>query len=98
MYKTYINLISLALVVIYSSSCVDTRKATYFNNAGDATISSRFEDTISPVIQRNDILSVVITSLNSEASAIFNISNNTTSSVVTSSGAGQVGTGYLVNS
>jgi len=98
MYKTYINVIALVLVVIYGSSCVDTRKSTYFLNAEEATISSRFEDTVSPVIQKNDILSVVITSLNSEASAIFNISNNTNSSVVTSSGSGQVGSGYLVNS
>ena len=100
MYKTYINIISLVLVVIYGSSCVDTRKAAYFYNAEEATISSRFEDTVSPVIQKNDILSVVITSLNSEASSIFNISNNTNSnsSVVTSSGSNQVGSGYLVNS
>jgi len=98
MYKTYINVISLVLVVIYSSSCIDTRKATYFNDAAEATIPSRFEDTVSPVIQRNDILSVVISSLNSEASSIFNIGNNTPSSVVTSSAPGQVGSGYLVNS
>jgi len=100
MYKTYIKIISLVLVVIYSTSCVDTRKAAYFYNAEEATINSRFEDTVSPVIQKNDILSIVITSLNSEASSIFNISNNTTgnSSVVTSSQSNQVGAGYLVNS
>jgi len=98
MYKTYIKIISLALVVIYGSSCVDTRKSTYFRDAEEATISTRFEDTVSPVIQKNDILSVIITSLNSEASSIFNISTNTNSSLVTNNGSGQVGSGYLVNS
>jgi len=98
MYKTYINVISLVLVVIYSSSCVDTRKSAYFYNAQETTISSRFEDTVSPVIQKNDILSVVITSLNTEASSIFNISNTAPSSAVTTNGNSQVGSGYLVNS
>lgn len=85
-------------VLVSIFSCVNTKKTTYFYNATDTTILSRAEDTASPVIQKNDILSVVITSLNSEASAIFNLNNNTNSSVVTNAGNSANGSGYLVNS
>lgn len=98
MYKKYINFILLISIVIYSSSCVNTKKSTYFNNAQDANITPSIEDAASPVIQKNDILSVTITSLNAEASAIFNLTNNTSSSTVTSAGNSQTGSGYLVNS
>lgn len=96
--KRYINFFLLISIVICSSSCANTKKSTYFLNASDTTIKSRLEDAASPVIQKNDILSVTITSLNAEASAIFNISNNSSSSTVTSVGGNQVATGYLVNS
>ena len=85
-------------VLVSIFSCVNTKKTTYFYNASDTTILSRAEDTSSPVIQKNDILSVFITSLNSEASAIFNLNNNANSSVVTNAGNSANGSGYLVNS
>jgi polysaccharide export outer membrane protein len=98
MYKKYINLILLVVVVVYSPSCLDTRKSTYFNNLQDANIVPSYQDTISPVIQKNDIIAVSIISLNAEASAIFNLSTNNASSVVTNAGNGQSASGYLVNS
>jgi len=97
MYKKYLNLFSLFCLVVFASSCVNTQKSTYFNNAVDANITPSDEDKISPVIQKNDILNITITSLNAEASAIFNISPNTSSSTVTTT-TGQSGSGYLVNS
>ncbi|MEP7142006.1 MAG: polysaccharide biosynthesis/export family protein [Ferruginibacter sp.] len=98
MYKQYINLLLLVSIIICIASCTSTKETTYFFNANDTTILSRMEDTISPVIQKNDILSITITSLNAEASSIFNLTNNTNTSTVTSAGSSQTGSGYLVNS
>lgn len=48
-------------------------------------------------IQKNDILSISITSLNQEASALFNTTNNFIINASTSSGSNTQATGYLVN-
>ncbi|MEP7111084.1 MAG: polysaccharide biosynthesis/export family protein [Ferruginibacter sp.] len=98
MYKKYINFSLLVSIVIYSASCVNTRKSTYFNDAQTASIKPNAQDSVSPLIQKNDIISVIITSLNAEASAIFNLSNITSSSTVTNVGSSQSASGYLVNS
>lgn len=97
MRKKYTNFILLISIIIYTSSCINTKKSTYFNDAQDANIIASIADTISPFIQKNDILNVTVTSLNAEASAIFNLSNNTSSSTVTTAGSSQTGSGYLVN-
>jgi polysaccharide biosynthesis/export protein len=98
MYRKYINFLLLIVVVVYISSCVDTKKATYFDNAPIGNITTSNEDKISPLIQNNDILNVTITSLNAEASAIFNLTDKTSGSTVTNAANGQTGSGYLVNS
>ena len=82
MYKKYINFLLLITIVICSASCANTKKSTYFLDARDTTFMTREEDAASPLIQKNDILNITITSLNAEASAIFNLSNNTNSSIV----------------
>ncbi|MGZ5219910.1 MAG: polysaccharide biosynthesis/export family protein [Chitinophagaceae bacterium] len=53
------------------SSCVNTRKATYFNDLKD---SSRFASSALPetYIQANDLLNIKVSSLNPEATEIFN--------------------------
>jgi polysaccharide export outer membrane protein len=50
------------------------------------------------VIQKNDILSIVITSLNPEASAIFNTTSGSNNIYTTAMGTNQSTGGYLVNS
>ena len=94
------NLCWIVLISVIATSCVNTRKAIYFNGLNDGTITSQTPVPES-VIQKNDLLSISVTSLNPEASAIFNspnisVPNNTSIS-------GQVyGTntmlGYLVSS
>jgi polysaccharide export outer membrane protein len=96
MYNKYLT-IFLLMVVFYTTSCVDTRKYTYFNDSKDANIIPNAADTIIPVIQKNDILSIIITSLNPEASAVFNMNTTMSAGVTTSAGGGQTATGYLVN-
>lgn len=98
MHNRFLSFILFLSIVVSIFSCVNTRKTTYFYNAEDTTILSRAEDTASPMIQKSDIVSVIITSLNTEASAIFNLNSNASSSVVTNAGNSASGSGYLVNS
>jgi len=78
-------------------SCVDTRKAVYFSNIKDSNIPAAAQD-LEPVIQLNDIVAINVSSLNPEASLIFNTAKNTGN--VTGNGATSVSgeaNGYLVN-
>src|ERR1700741_3235454 len=73
------------------SSCVSTRQAIYFNGVNDGTISAN-TPVPEPIIRKNDILSISVTSLNPTATEIFNTPNT--------SGANTQGnnvSGYLVN-
>src|SRR6186997_1480052 len=99
MHKCPIKVALVISIVMFFSSCVDTKKATYFNNLEETALVPRREDTLSTIIQKNDILNITISSLNAEASAIFNMPSNTpSSSNITTSGNATLGTGYLVNS
>jgi polysaccharide biosynthesis/export protein len=87
----------LALLAVGSTSCFNTKKATYFNNATDTTyLQSNTENEVL-LIQKNDILSISISSLSTEASAIFNTTNNFAISSATASGINLQSAGYLVN-
>ncbi len=57
------------------SACVNTKKAIYFNGINDTIIINKIVET-APIIQKSDLLNITVTSLNPEASAIFNLSNN----------------------
>lgn len=70
-------------------SCVNTRQATNFNGLQDIEIASMVQN-LEPVIQKGDILSITISSLNPEASKIFNTPG------VTDAGSNSI-PGYLVN-
>lgn len=97
MYKSKVIFFFFFTVVICISSCVNTQKSTYFNNAQDASITAGLNDLPPVTIQKNDILSIVINSLNPEASAIFNVANTSTINYTTT-GTFQSTGGYLVNS
>ena len=83
----------IVLIVLFSCvSCVNTKKATYFSDQRNGS----FEAPAVPklLIQTNDLLSISVSSLNPEASAVFNqannnnsvAANNTTSTTKTASG------------
>jgi len=88
----------------FFTSCVNSRKAVYFNNIQDTTLDNALVN-VEPVIQTNDLLNITVTSLNPEASMVFNTPNITMPVTATSSGTtsslGSYGTpqlmGYLVN-
>jgi polysaccharide export outer membrane protein len=95
--KSFAVAIVLTLLNFLFISCVDTRKAVYFNNITDTTIPSTIKD-LEPVIQHNDIIAIHVSSLNPEASLIFNTPKATNN--VSSGGATSVSgeaNGYLVN-
>ena len=83
----------LLLICIMTSSCTNTKKVTYFNGIQDGIIASESQIPES-VVQKNDILSITVGSLNPEASQIFNTAGSAGSSL-NSNGAS--GDGYLVN-
>jgi polysaccharide export outer membrane protein len=61
----------LVFAIIVGSSCANTKNATYFPGVKDGKIQSTTAFPES-VIQKNDILSITVSSLNPEASMIFN--------------------------
>jgi polysaccharide export outer membrane protein len=86
----------MAFIVFSIASCSTTQKTTYFESVTDMSIPTALEN-YEPIIQKNDILSVYISSLNPEASAVFNAPNTQATSTSTTTGSTSAG-GYLVNS
>ena len=72
-------------ICILFCSCVNTRKATYFNDLRDSA-QFRSELLSETFIKSSDILDITVSSLNPEATAIFNPSHK----------ANGENTGYLV--
>ncbi len=74
-------------------ACTDTKKVVYFNGIQDTVLKTAISAS-EPIIQKNDLLSITVSSLNPEASLIFNTPNN----VAASQTAGSAFlSGYLVN-
>lgn len=78
-------------------SCISTRKTVYFYDVKDTTYLQRSSESPTTISQ-NDILGISISSLNAEASAIFNPNINSNSRSTTSTGANSEPGGYLVGS
>src|SRR5690349_4799991 len=83
---------SVLIVLLASASCVNTKKAVYFSDQK----SGSFDAPVIPklVIANNDLLSISVSSLNPEASAVFNSPNNAPASNTSTTAAA---TGYLVD-
>jgi polysaccharide export outer membrane protein len=91
-------LISAGLaLVIFGSSCTVQKQLPYFHEVGDETVINKYP-AVESAIQKGDLLSIIVTSLNPEASAMFNAPNESTP--ITSSatsGSNTLTVGYLVN-
>lgn len=85
----------LVFTLFAVSSCGSTKKVIYFPDVKDGIIPANnpFPESI---IQKNDILSINVSSLNPEASAIFNSPNSSGGTGATGGAGAPVG--YLVNS
>lgn len=101
MTKQFNILLAIILMQTTLMSCVSTKSTTYFNNATDTVIVYNTLKTLKeqhiPKIQKHDILNISITSLNQDASAIFNTTNNFVFTASTSTGSNTQSSGYLVN-
>lgn len=91
--------IILLSVLLTLQSCVNSRKAVYFDGQNDATIATTVT-VPQTTIRNNDLLSINVSSLNADATAIFNAPNTTLTSTSATSSTGVVAqtTGYLVKS
>ena len=86
----------VSCIVLFSISCTSTKKTVYFYNVQDTTFIQHGREVQTP-IQENDILSISISSLNFEASAIFNPTYNNTIRSTTVTGTNTEPGGYLVS-
>jgi len=84
------------LLLFICESCNSSKKITYFENVADDEFKSTLGVTEAP-IQKNDILTINISSLNAEASAVFNPSSNAITKIAGAGGADVNAGGYLVN-
>jgi len=84
-----------AIPVFMMVSCISTKNIGYFNNARETEYGSIAGSETT--IQANDILSISISSLNPEASAVFNSTNNHSNNSSSSNGNIAQASGYLVN-
>lgn len=94
MHQSIVKTFFITTIVVMAGSCVSTKNVGYFDNARemDYAVSSGIET----IIQPNDILSISISSLNPEASAVFNTTNNYSINSVASNGNMNQPSGYLV--
>lgn len=95
MTKTILFLFHLLLGTLIFTSCVNTRNIGYLKYVKDATY--QVDANPEAIIQKNDILSITITSLNADASIVFNTGTNHIMNSSASNGSIIQSGGYLVN-
>jgi polysaccharide export outer membrane protein len=81
-------------IILILTACVNTKKATYFNNIKEADYA---DVEVEAAIQKNDLLSIIVTSLNPEATEVFNKPNQSVIASTSGTGVTSVTTGYLVD-
>ena len=86
----------LSTYMLFSISCINTKKVTYFNNISD-TVLNATADGLEPVIQKGDLLSISVSSLSPEVTAVFNSANTPSTTSYLSSNTLAQAVGYLVS-
>lgn len=87
----------VVMSLLLFTSCVSTRKAVYFADQKDEVLLSTIT-VPETIIQPNDLLSIYVSSLNPDASAVFNMPNSTSINLASYTGSPISASGYLVNS
>ena len=64
----------LYVFIVLCTSCVDTKQVTYFNNISDTNLPAQ-NANLEPVVQKGDLLSISVSSVNTESTTIFNTIN-----------------------
>jgi polysaccharide export outer membrane protein len=93
-YQAYKFIFILASFLI--TSCVSTKDVVYFDSINDVEFQNKTQD-LEPVIQRNDLLSITVSSLNPQASEYFNTVNVSNSRGSTATSTTSQAVGYLVD-
>ncbi|MEJ5994835.1 polysaccharide biosynthesis/export family protein [Pedobacter sp. Du54] len=89
-----INSLGIIVLILFLSGCVSYKNIPYFQDLeGKGTIEEQIENFSLIKIQKDDVVAMTVSSLNMEASAIFNMGNTTSSS----SGGGNSTNGFLVD-
>ena len=86
----------LLTCLLMGSSCVNTRKTTYFNDIENGIYKTSYE-AAQPIIHKNDLLSIYVSSLSAEASMLFNAPGMTSTVTASANGTSTQNVGYLVN-
>jgi polysaccharide export outer membrane protein len=89
-------IIFLSVITLINTSCVNTKKVTYFNNLTDTVVSTH-ADGIDPIIQKGDLLSISVSSLSPEVTNIFNAPNTPSSTGYVPANSLSQAVGYLVS-
>lgn len=84
------------LLLLSFCSCVNTRQANNFNALGDTSLNYKVLN-LEPVIQKNDLLSITVSSLNMEATSAFNLYTISTPPGNVNSGTITQAAGFLVD-
>ncbi len=94
--KNKIYIICFCLLSLTLGSCLNTKQVSYIVNVNDTSfqVTNTFQESI---IQKNDILSIHISSLNAEASIVFNATNTQATTTTGTNGYSTGAGGYLVN-
>ncbi|GAB2544693.1 polysaccharide biosynthesis/export family protein [Spirosoma aerophilum] len=96
------NVLLFVGVFLASSSCVSPKKIVYFQGDVDTGNAVRMPEPYTPLIKAGDVLSIQVSSLNSEASAYFNpytpmaVANGRTAQLANTNGLPEI-SGYLVS-
>jgi polysaccharide biosynthesis/export protein len=90
-----IKYFSILIVMFTFVSCVNTKNATYFSDQKNGSFAAPTVPKL--VIQPNDLLSISVSSLNAEASAVFNQANNSGANTNNTTTTTTTATGFLVD-
>lgn len=94
-YQKYMFIFSVCTVMVFSS-CVNSRKVTYFNDVPTSEYRAVIGD-LEPILEENDILSISVSSLNPSATEMFNVSNAAITQSSTAMGTTLQQSGYLID-
>lgn len=95
--NSYLKLIvASCFLSVFFSSCTNTKKVTYFNALTDDQIQYQVQN-LEPVIQKNDLLNIIVNSVNGEANQMFNLYSVTMSLGNPYSGTVIQTSGFLVD-
>ena len=89
-------LLGLSVCFLMITSCVNTRKTTYFNDIDNGIYKTSY-NAAPPVIHKNDLLSIYVSSANTDATLVYNAPNTPTTNAAGARGTTTQNNGYLVN-